>query len=262
MLIINNVSKAQVLGKTPTMLIMGTSAECLSALRRKGIQGEVSCVVSEVDGEFVYEVYDCIVAYSPTVGTRFKIPKSISKDTVVSKVEEVVITQEVAESKPVEEYEDWFDSLAVEGSVENNVEDRLNEPSEIEVDDKPKEKLPPKWVKPTPQSIRKGKLCRCKVGSNAGQIGIVTYVKREGKEDAETNTVAKNDTKPISQPGNIQGEMQLRPLFAVPDKVRIDFIDPKTVQGTFESKAVSAPLVSVTVTKLEFCNNWYIDANN
>lgn len=243
MLVINNISKEDVKGKTPVMTIMGTPLECMTALKEKEIQ-EVFCVIDELDGELIYSVYD--IHHSVTQKKNPPYKEKLTPPITKPNVPHRVVDEPSAE-------------------VGDNT---------LHEEKTPKEKLPPKWETATPEMIVKGKLCRCKAGSNSGQIGEIVYVKREGKADCETELISSTSgarvsvssssgAQPISsQAQGIAQEMQLRPLFGVPDKVRINFIDPKQVSGTFSTGAVSAPLVTVTITKREFCSNWLIDVNN
>lgn len=233
MLIVNNISRKDVEGKKPIMTIMGTSAECMFVLKKKGLV-EVSCIIDELEGELIYEVYD----FSCVPSNTKSLVKSVLDTQLTSKVSHGVKL------------------IPTEKEEKSVVED-----------------LPPKWVAPTPEMIIKGKLCRCKAGSNSGQVGRVVYVKRQGKPDQETEFISNKSGAQVSlrpdtqaQPvtANAQGiinEMEIRPLFGVPDKVRVEFLDPKTVTGKFSQGSVSAPLVTITLTKKEFCLNWLINNN-
>lgn len=236
MLIINNASKSDVAGKVPVITMLGTSAECMLAIRKTGLK-EVFCVIDKLGEDLVYEVY---LGSNSTV----QLP-------IVSRAKDIV-------SGALEHKAQQLDKHEIE---------------EVELVEEPKEKLPPKWSRATPESIIKGKLCRCKAGSNSGQIGEIVYVKRQGKADSQTACISDGRATVSLSPGSqaqaissgaqsIVNEMQLRPMFGVPDKVRIEFLEPKEVQAKHENLAVTAPLVSVTVTKREFCDNWLIDSNN
>lgn len=173
-------------------------------------------------------------------------------------------------------------SVPVQEKIVSNVSVPVSNPVIIEEIDKSEQLSSPVenikedkvylWVKPTPDKIVSKIRCRCIAGSNSGREGIVVNVVRPGVPDFETQILGtqgqmvtgsspdlpsdiQNNAQAVS---TIMGQMALRPISSVPDKVSIEWDNPFDGTTKNQGKDVNAKVTGLTTTKRKFCDEFMI----